>query len=177
MGFNLFCAFVLLPLTCVFVLIWIVSGKKIYGKILGIIWLSIFVLLLLSITIGFFIQQKVLDKDDIYGEYIIDRTKFSGKQSDWQYNHYQFEITKQNEFLFHQTEYDKILKTNKGTIKFLEAYKQPRIIIQVDTPRHHIIEEKPTLYLEVWSYYYVFKSPKFGNVFFTKGKWKPIKNQ
>jgi hypothetical protein len=90
------------------------------------------------------------------------------------YDHYRFEITEKNEFIFYLIEKDKIKKTFKGTVEFLETYKQPRIIIKVSNPTYHIIEEKPTLYRTIWSFYYVFHSPKYGNVFFTKGTWKPI---
>lgn len=80
-----------------------------------------------------------------------------------------------NEILFYATEKDKIIKTYRGHIAFHEAFKQPRMIIQMEEPSYHIIEAKPTLYRNVWSFYYVFKSPEFGNVFSTKGKWKSIK--
>jgi hypothetical protein len=142
---------------------------------LALIWMGIFGLILLVTIIHFLTGKKELERDDIYGEYIIDRSKFPGKQADWQYNHFRFEITKQNEFLFHLTDKEKILKTYKGKVTFLEAYSRPRIVLQVDTPGHHIIEDRPTLFRTVWSFYYVFNSPKFGNVFFTKGQWKQDK--
>lgn len=173
-GFSLFFIFILVPLTGILLLTWLFTRKKVFGKMLGFIWIGIFGLILLVTVIHFFTDKKELDRDDIYGEYIIDRTKFPGKQADWQYNHFRFEITKRNEFLFHLTEKEKITKTYKGRVTFLEAYNIPRIILQVDTPRHHIIEDKPTLYRTVWSSYYVFNSPKFGNVFFTKRQWKTL---
>ena len=175
-GFNLFVIFILVPLTGLLLLIWLVTGKKVFGKILGLIWLGIFGLFFLGaiIIIHFFPHKRELDRDDIYGEYIIDRTKFPGKQADWQYDHFRFEITEQNEFLFHLTDKGTITKTYKGTVEFLKAYIRPRVVLHVDTPRHHIIEDKPTLYRTVSSFYYVFHSPEFGNVFFTKGQWKPI---
>lgn len=173
-GFNLLFVLIIIPLTGLLLLVWLVTQKQFWGKILGYIWAGVIAIILLSITIQFFTNKKVLTTADIYGEYIIDRTVFPNKQSDWQYNHFRFEITKNHEFIFYQTEKDKVIKTEKGKISFLDAYYSPRLIIQVDTPRHHIIEDKPTLYRRVWSFYYAFNSPKFGNVFFTKGKWKPI---
>ena len=164
----------IVPLTGLLLLIWLVTRKKVFGKILGLIWLGIFGLIFLGAIIHFFTGKKEVDRDDIYGKYIIDRTKFPGKQADWQYDHFRFEITKQNEFLFHLTDKERITKTYKGTVEFLKAYIRPRVVLHVDTPRHHIIEDKPTLYRTVSSFYYVFHSPEFGNVFFTKGQWKPI---
>ncbi|QRR00195.1 hypothetical protein [Dyadobacter sandarakinus] len=42
-------------------------------------------------------------------------------------------------------------------------------------PTHHILMDNPTTYRETWSFYLVFDSPKFGNVFFTKGDWEPLR--
>jgi hypothetical protein len=173
-GFNLGMIFIILPLTIILLLVWLISRKKIFEKTVLLIWIGIFGLIALVSILKVFTDKKELDQDDIYGEYIIDRTKFSGEQSDWQYNHFKFEIKEDNTILFYEIENDKILKTHKGTVGFHSAYKRPRIIIDIDKPRHHIIENKPTLYRSIWSFYYVFESPKFGNVFFTKGKWKPI---
>lgn len=173
-GFNLFFIFILFPLTIIFSIIGFVFGRKSFLKTIGYVWLLVLGLVTLSFTVRFFNEKKNLTNDDIYGEYIIDRSKFGGKQADWQYNHFRFEITTQNELIFLQTEKDKILKIAKVNISFAAAYKQPRINLHVDSTRHHIIAENPTLYRTVWSYYYVFHSAKFGNVFFKKGTWKPI---
>ncbi len=173
-GFNLGMIFIILPLTIILLLVWLISRKNIFGKTVLLIWLGIFGLIALVSVLKVFTDKKVLDKNDIYGEYIVDRTKFSGKQSDWQYNHFRFEIKEDNTIIFYETEGSKLLKTHKGTISFHYAYNRPRLIIDIAEPRHHIIENKPTLYRTIWSFYYVFNSPKFGNVFFTKGKWTPI---
>lgn len=173
-GFNLFFMFVLVPLTGLLLLIWLITRKKIFGKALGLLWIGIFGFVSLIIMIHFFIDKKELSRKDIYGQYIIDRTKFPGAQADWQYDHFRLEITPQNKFFFYLAEKDKIIKVYQGNVIFLESYTSPRIVLQVDTPRHHIINDKPTLYRNTWTFYYVFNSPKFGNVFFTKGQWKPI---
>lgn len=173
-GFNLGIFFIILPLTIFLSLVWLVSRKKIFGKAILYIWIGIFSLVTLASIVKIFTDKKELDRDDIYGEYIIDRTKFSGMQSDWQYNHYRFIINEDNSIIFYETERDRILKRHKGTISFHPSYKRPRLIINIDEPRHHIIENEPTLYRTVWSFYYVFNSPEYGNVFFKKGKWEPL---
>jgi len=133
-------------------------------------------LLILTLVIySWLTGKKELDRSDVYGDYVIDRGKFSGPQADWQYEHFRFTILPNDSIYFYETDGEKIIKTHKGTVKFLSTYKSPRLVVQIETPRHHIIENYPTLYREPWSFYYVFNSGKFGNVFFTKGKWKPIK--
>jgi hypothetical protein len=174
MGGFVFIIFIF-PLTIILAIIWLLTKHKFFAYLIGMLWTGIFGLYSFSP----FWTKKKLEKDDIYGEYVIDRTKFSGKQADWQYEHFRFEITKDNDFIFYQTDNDEIIRSYKGKVEFLDNYyNEPRIVLHMNSKghRHHIIEDKPTLYRQVWTFYYVFNSPKFGNVFFTKGQWKPIDN-
>lgn len=161
--------------TLLLLLIWLFTKKKIFIKITGFIWLGFLGLILLMCMVSIFTTKKEITKDDIYGEYIIDRNKCSGKQADWQYNHYRFKITEDNKIYFYITENEKVIKTITGTVEIKEYYTpSPRLKINFDEPRFHILKENPTLYREIWTFYYVFYSDKFGNMFFTKGKWKSI---
>ncbi|WP_372978857.1 hypothetical protein [Mucilaginibacter sp.] len=128
----------------------------------------------MSFVVQFFTDKKVLTVDDIYGSYVIKRDFFKGRQTNWQYSHYRLELTKQNRFKFYVTDNSVIIKTYTGSISFIGNYLSPRIVFHPDTPSHHIIDLEPTLYRAPFSFYYVFNSSKFGNVFFTKGTWKPI---
>lgn len=173
MGFF-FLIFILLPGSILLLIVWLFTKSKIIGKLLLYGYLSLFTLVLVGIIAKFFTEKKELSRDDIYGTYVIDRSKFSGKQADWQYNHYRFRISKDNKFYFYVTDQARVIKTYQGFINFKEDYVYPRLVIQLPNQHHHIMEEAPTLYRNVFSFYYVFNSPKFGNVFFTKGNWKPI---
>ena len=173
-GFNLFFAFLLLPLTIILALAWLFTQSRLIGKTLKIIWLTVGGLVAFVLVLHFFFDKKEISHADILGEYVIDRRQFPGKQADWQYNHFRFEITPQQRLLFHRTDGERIIQTYTGRIKFLEAYKLPRTIWRADSPSYHIIRHTPTLYRTPFSLYYVFDSTRFGNVFFTKGKWKPI---
>ncbi|WP_235922054.1 hypothetical protein [Flavobacterium phycosphaerae] len=119
--------------------------------------------------------QKEIEKEDIYGDYVIDRDKFAGKQADWQYNHYRFTITKDNQILFYITNKERIVKTIKGKAEIKEYYTpSPRLKLIFEEPKFHIIADNPALYREIWSFYYVFYSDKYQNVFFKKGTWHSI---
>jgi len=48
-------------------------------------------------------SKMIVNENDTRGKYVIDREMFSGKQADWQYNHFRFEITNNDIFLFHIT--------------------------------------------------------------------------
>ena len=173
-GFNLFFILILVPLTGILLIAWFISRKLLIGKILGFILLGIFAIVLLAGITRKVISKTKLDKEDYYGAYIINRDYFKGSQTDWQYNHFRFEITKQDSILFYVTDNEKILKTYRGVIKTTTPYNSARLIIDMEKPTHHILTSNPTTYRSTWSFYMVFNSPEFYNVYFKKGKWKPI---
>lgn len=173
-GFNLSFVFILIPLTGIFLIAWILSKKLLFIKILGLIWFGVFGVIFLSYTIQWFNSKIELAQDDYYGEYVIDRGYFPGKQSDWQYEHFRFEITEDDSIFFYETNKEKILKTYRGKISTTMPYRSARLIINMEPPTHHILQENPTTYRKFWSFYLVFNSDKFHNVFFKKGKWKEL---
>ena len=171
-------AFLLIIFSLLSLFLWILKlifKKKIFRTLNISLWLLFISLPVIFIIISVFTTKKEIDKDDIYGEYIINRNKCPGKQADWQYNHYRFKITEDNKIYFYITQKEKIVKTIKGTIEIKEYYTpSPRLKIIFDEPRFHIIQDSPTLYREIWTFYYVFHSDKFDNMFFTKGNWSSI---
>ena len=84
--------FIVLPLSIILFLLWSFSQNKYFAQLLIGLWVSIIRLFIISIIAKPFYTKKVLDKEDFYGEYVIDRDYFSGKQADWQYNNFRFEI-------------------------------------------------------------------------------------
>jgi hypothetical protein len=173
-GFNLFFVFILVPLTGILLVIWLLTSKNIFGKTVGLIWLGIFGLVLLSGIVQLLTAKKELKKKDYYGEYIVDRGYFPGRQADWQYENFRFEIKENDSIIFYVTNKEKILGTYRGTITTTKPYGSDRLIINMEQPTHHIIRSDPTTYRSAWSFYLVFYSPIFNNVYFKKGEWKPI---
>ncbi|MFN3195683.1 MAG: hypothetical protein ACE364_07045 [Chlorobiota bacterium] len=173
-GFNLFFIFILVPLTGILLIAWLLSRKLWIGKTLGFIWLGILGIALLFGIVQWLTSKTELSKKDYYGEYVINRDYFVGEQTDWQYNHFRFEITDEDSIFFYVTDKEKILKTYRGTIITTTSYSSARLIIAMEQPTHHILSSNPTTYRSSWDFYLVFESSKFYNVFFEKGKWKPI---
>jgi len=173
-GFNLFFVLILIPVTGILLLMWLISRKKTLGYILFLIWGGVLGLVVLSTVMQKVFSKKVLDRDDYYGQYIVDRSYFPGKQADWQYNHFRFEIKENDSIYFYVTRETKILKTYRGLITTCRPYSSDRLIISMEYPTHHILSSNPTTYRSAWSFYLVFNSPKFGNMFFRKGTWKPL---
>lgn len=172
----LFFLFILAPLTGVLLLAWWGTKNKIYGKIGGYFWLSLFGLFILGTIIRLLTDKKELCKQDYYGEYIVNRDFFPGKQADWQYENFRFEIKANDSIYFYEADKEKIVKTYWGTIKTTDPSQHisERLIINMEQPTHHIMTSNPTTYRSAWSFYLVFYSPKFYNIYFKKGQWKPL---
>ncbi|WP_437918720.1 hypothetical protein [Sphingobacterium sp. LRF_L2] len=173
-GFNLFFLFIFIPLTGILLITWLLSKKKIFGKTLGLILLGISGIVFLSRTMHWLTAKTELKKKDYYGEYVINRAYFPGRQADWQYDNFRLEINDNDSIYFYVTDKEKILKTYRGTITATIPYNSARLIINMEQPTHHILTSNPTVYRSPWSFYLVFYSPKFHNVYFKKDKWKPI---
>jgi len=170
----LFFLFMLAPLTGILLLAWWGTGNKIFGKIVGYFWLGLVGLFILGTIIRLLTDKKELEKNDYYGEYIVNRNYFPGKQANWQYDNFRFEIKDNDSIYFHVTDKEKILKTYRGAISTTKPYGSERLLITMEQPAHHIMTSNPTTYRSAWSFYLVFYSPKFNNVYFKKGKWKPL---
>ena len=162
------------PLTIVLLLIWAITRKRIFVKILGYFWISLLGLFCLGTIVRLLTDKMELEKSDYYGQYIVNRDYFPGKQADWQYNNFRFEIKENDTIYFHVTDKEKILKTYRGTITTTKPYSSERLIIKMEQTTHHIMTSNPTTYRSAWSFYLVFYSPKFNNVYFKKGQWKPL---
>ncbi len=167
--------FVLLPLSVILLLLAGFTKHKFFIYALGVIWGGLVLVLLLGAILRPFYTKKVLDKEDFYGAYVVDRDYFSGDQADWQYNHFRFEIREDDTFYFYETDGEKILKTYSGQIATTgKTYVSERLKIYMESPGHHVLHSNPTVYREPWNFFLVFKSTKFHNMYFRKGEWKPL---
>lgn len=135
--------FIIFPITLILLITWLITKKSIYVKILGVFYLIIIAIGILSSIINYLTSPKTLNKSDYYGEYVIKRDFFKGKQSDWQYNHFRFEIKENDSIYFYYTENEKILKTIRGKISTVKPYNSARLVIKMDST-FHILETNPT---------------------------------
>lgn len=153
---------------------WKVTKNKSYLKMIKFLLLGVFSIVLVVILIRVFTDKKELEKVDYYGEYIINRDYFPGKQADWQYNSFRFVIKENDSVYFFITDKKQILKTYKGAITTTKPYGSERLVLNMEQPSHHILNSNPTTYRNAWDFYLVFYSPKFNNIFFKKGEWKAL---
>jgi energy-coupling factor transporter transmembrane protein EcfT len=179
-GFNLLFVFVILPavaiLTLLFIIAWFGTKRSIYLKILGLMWFSIFGFFIFIVIVQWLTSKTELEKKDYYGKYIVDRNFFPGRQADWQYESFRFEIKENDSIYFYLTNKEKILKTYYGTIETTDPsqYSSERLKLNMTQPTYHIVKDDPTTYRSAWSFYLVFHSSEFNNVYFKKGKWKSL---
>lgn len=130
--------FIFLPINGLLLLLWAVLRKRIFGKILGLIWLFCLTVMLVIQFVRHDTPKITLTQSDYVGKYVIKRNLYPGIQADWQYTHFRFQITSDDSLLFYLTDHVKILKTFRGTIKTVAPYYSARLIINMKQPTHHI---------------------------------------
>lgn len=171
-----FILFIIIVLTIILALLWLFTKKKIFGEAIGYLGYGVIVLVALGLVINFCENGKRVKRSDYTGQYVINRKFYAGKQADWQYEHFRFEIKSDDAIEFHVTEKDRIVKTYYGTVSTSHYDRTERLIINMNQPTHHIMSSNPTLYRGVWNFILVFQSPKFRNVCFKKAQWTPIEH-
>ena len=148
--------------------------KEFIGKIILTFYGFVLGFIIFSSIVGILSRKKILEKSDFYGTYIVDRNFFKGKQTDWQYNNFRFEIKENDSIYFHETNGEKITKTLRGKIYTTNNYNSARLKVKMGKNTHHILKTNPTIYRQAWGFFLVFESSKFYNMYFRKGKWKKI---
>lgn len=139
---------------------------------LVVLLLPVFLVTLSYIINILFVEKMNLNKNEIYGEYVIDTDKFEGRNTDWQYDHFKIDITRDNKLkLYIYNNNGDVAKIITRKIEIMEGYTNARLNINPNSSDYHILQENPTLYRNVWSFYYVFHSSKYGNMFFVKKAW------
>jgi len=166
------CLMMLFAITAL--LIGLKHRKSWHGKLLLGLVAAGATFFLVTLLWGLLNRKMRLDPDDFYGSYTINRNYFNREQADWQYNHYRFDIKENDSIYFYFTNGSKILETWKGKVSHPGFHKSARLHIEIDQPRHHILETDPTIYREAWKFHLVFNSAKFDNMYFIKNEWEPI---
>lgn len=118
---------------------------------------------LLLISAAWLSSPTKPSKSQIIGHYEIDRTKHPGKQADWQHATYSLEITEAMVIVRDSrtdTTWESPIEWS-GTSRY-------RWFFSSREKRHHIIAEGPAIHRKPFGFYYVFKSPLYGDVFFVK---------
>ena len=134
------------------------------------------------------------------GNYVINRDYFKGENADWQYDHYRLKIKKDTLYLYIMKN-GKVIKTYKRNIKYDKHYKftKQTVIefptdwgyedgrrvsdslysVRADSIRHAVGHEalmrNPLLHADPFKFNLILRSERYGNMFFTKGKWKERK--
>ncbi len=99
-GFNLFGFPLLILATFGLLIYFFVSQKKIALIILGGLWVLAISVIILNLIVDYNRTPIRLTKNDIVGEYRIDKTFFPGTNAKWQYDLYKFYITNKDSILF-----------------------------------------------------------------------------
>lgn len=165
MGFGVF---IFIPLLIILLLCGIITKRRFFGYAIVSLIGGVIMLFSLSQLFQWIASSKILKKEDYYGTYHIKRALFPGKQTDWQYDSYNFVIKDNDSIYFNVVSSGKVSKVYKGKIETVCPYQSARLKLWMDSPTHHILESDPTVYRSSSGFYLVFYSSKYNNVFFEK---------
>ncbi len=181
MGFALLFIFVLVPLFLLSLLISgiviLASGKAkraaatrtillMYSVGFGLLVVGV---MALSALHTIFSPMSV-ERDDVIGTYSVDRRMFAGPQADWQHEHFRLTITEEDTLILEsKDDLDRwhVFKRQLVPMQGVHSYLW-RFPTEGDSTMHHVLENTPTLHRQQWGFYYSFRSPRFGNMFFRK---------
>lgn len=131
-------------------------------KLSGVLLVVFLALPVCLFFLSWLLSIKTPDRDDVIGQYEISRSKWPGKNADWQHETYTLEIT-ETQAIVRDTRTKTVWKYR---IEWSDI--RHRWGFADSTKRHHIIANGPTLYRGRFGHHYVFYSPLYGNVFFEK---------
>ena len=101
----------------------------------------------------------------IYGKYEIDRKFYPGGNADWQHSLFNFQITKNDEFIFTEKLKDGSRKDIRGNIEWYRI-STPHLF-KIAGTTSSLIDEYPSHYRGNCKFYFVFQT-KYGNMFYRK---------
>ena len=98
-GFIFF--IIIFGISLIFLVIYYITKNKIFKRSFIGYWLFFILSYLILLVVGFINSPTTVDKEDIFGKYEIDKDMFKGNDANWQFQHFSFEINKNEEFIFY----------------------------------------------------------------------------
>lgn len=180
--FFAFIAVVSFIITIIYLLIKAVTKQPVNGTTLFCFWLPLIafsVLCFVGLSLSSMGRQPtclVVSPSDVYSTYRIDRRLYPGKNANWQYDHYIFEITPDDKF--HLTEIDDkgISHGHIGKVTWSDTNTRRALWSAKLDKEHHLKVDSPILYRSASAFYYVIPSKKYGNMFFRRTGDLPTDN-
>lgn len=177
-GANLLFIFVVLPLLLLGVVLALIFPKS-FAKHKSSVFscltvgaLGIVLLILISTIANYLAKPMHLDSDDYYGEYVIDKSIFPGKNSEWQYKHFRLEIKYNGDVLLHTLGGDKKIKVYKGKVQIDGSKPSATIRFDMNKPTSHVMRYQPKVYRSAWGFTLVMKSTKYHHMYFKKKSFR-----
>lgn len=155
-------------------ILFLVTKDTVHLRNIMYLYLILAALLFVLMAYVYFYQSNygrvTFSKEHIIGSYEIDNSFYPGVNADWQKSIYRFDITTDDKLVFYEKLKDNSEKVYINDIRwnFGPPYHWSLNVVN----EHHVIDPRPTLFRSSNNrkFYYVFKSKKFGNMFFRKVK-------
>ena len=142
------------------------NREIVHLKRIAIIWLTPISFILVLIFLSWMSSLTSVDRAKIIGSYAVDDNFYPGENAVWQKKHYRFEVRPDDTFVLFERLGDGSDRPYFGKITWAnEAIEKWSITMEIP---HHVVDEHPVLYRERFGFYYVFRTKKFGNMFYRK---------
>lgn len=170
---------IMMPFSAILIVRWIISWWKKRSHRPGVILVLSWMLFIGGSALLYaatpFLEPMTMETYDNYGVYKIERDKFDPEQAEWQYEHYEITMTKDRYLRLYKLQPERRV-IDSVKFEFVEYGMNKRVRLLTDSTHHHIIRESPTLFREkYWRFYYVFRSARYGNMFFRKSnRYHPV---
>ena len=165
-GFNLIGFPLLLLATAGLIIYYLIKRSKLSLIILASLWVLTILFFITTSVITSFDKPVSLTKEKIIGIYRIDTGFYPGQNANWQYDHFRFTITPTDSIYFYLINKDSIVKKYNWKLDYSIG---PPSLWKIKTDStYHVTKYPPTLFRGHKRFYYVFRSDKYGNMFFRK---------
>jgi hypothetical protein len=124
-------------------------------------------MLVITILVNNYNKPMKVEAKHIYGTYRVDIDKFDRLQATWQHEHFELTISTDNYLRLYQLKPQKRM-LDEVRFEILDYANAKRIKLRTTRDSHHILRTQPTLFREPRSFFYVFESEYYGNMFFRK---------
>jgi hypothetical protein len=107
-----------------------------------------------------------LTEADVIGRYCVDPSIYAGAQAEWQRQHFWFDVGPGGKFILHELLDDGSRRQIPGKLTWHRG--PPDLWTVAPTEPHHVLAQAPLLFRSDKRFFYVMRSPQFGNMFFRR---------
>ncbi len=157
------------PLFVLLTLVWLLIAIRAAGRgqwLRAILCVLVPLTVLASLVVWSPRRPMPLTEVDVIGRYCVDPSIYPGAQADWQRQHFWFDVGAGGKFILHEVLDDGSRRQIQGQLTWHRG--PPDLWTVAPAEPHHVLAQAPLLFRSDKRFFYVMRSPQFGNMFFRR---------